>query len=60
VAPGFSVRSFINTLSRPQTVVFLTIVAVFHLAVMIAQLTHRVGRIDFSVFYASAVAMRGE
>lgn len=57
-APGFSVRSFINTLSRTHTVVLLSVAALFHVILLIAQLPHRVRRFDFSVFYASAVAMR--
>jgi Glycosyltransferase family 87 len=58
VATGFSVSSFINTLSRSHTVVLLTIAAVLHFVLLIAQLPGRVTRFDFSVFYASAAAIR--
>jgi len=58
VAPGFSIHSFVNTLSRKHTVVFLSGAALFHVILLISQLPKRVTRFDFSVFYASAVAMR--
>src|SRR5258708_7910705 len=57
-ATGLSVRSVVNTLSRPRTVVLISLAAAFHLTVMIAQLPNRAMRFDFSVFYASALAMR--
>jgi hypothetical protein len=57
-APGFSVRSFIHTLSRTHTVVLLSAVAFLHTILLIAHLRDRVTRFDFSVFFASAVAMR--
>jgi len=53
----FSARSLVNTLCRPHMVVMLWIAAGFHLAILIADLPGRVTRFDFSVFYASAVAM---
>jgi hypothetical protein len=48
----------INVLRRPYTIAFLWLAAIVHLAGLIAQLPGRVGRFDFSVFYASALAMR--
>lgn len=57
-APRSSVRSFLQTLSRTHTVVLLSAVAFLHLILLIAHLRDRVTRFDFSIFFASAVAMR--
>lgn len=55
---SFSASSLINTLCRPPMLVLLSLACVFHLAMLTVVAAGRTHRFDFSVFYASAVAMR--
>ena len=54
----FSASSLINTLCRPPMLVLLSIACAFHLATLTVVAAGRMRRFDFSVFYASAVALR--
>src|ERR1700689_3241884 len=54
----FSATSLINTLCRPPMLVLLSLACVFHLAMLTVVAAGRTPRFDFSVFYASAVALR--
>ena len=54
----FSARSLIATLCRPPMLTLLSVACVFHLAMLTVIAAGRTNRFDFSVFYASAVAMR--
>jgi Glycosyltransferase family 87 len=58
LAAGISVRSLVEVLSRPHVAAILWAATLFHWVLLIAQLPNRTTRFDFSVFYASAVAMR--
>ena len=55
---AFSATSLINTLCRPPMLVLLSIACAFHLAMLTIVAAGRTHRFDFSVFYASAVALR--
>ncbi len=55
---SFSASSLIDTLCRPPMLALLSIACAFHLAMLTIVAAGRTHRFDFSVFYASAVAMR--
>jgi hypothetical protein len=55
----WSRQGLINVLKGPRIISFLWLTAIVHLAGLIVRLPGRVGHFDISIFYASAVAMRG-
>jgi hypothetical protein len=54
----FSATSLINTLCRPPMLVLLSLACAFHVVMLTVVAAGRTHRFDFSVFYASAVALR--
>jgi hypothetical protein len=55
---AFSASSLIDTLCRPLMLALLSLACIFHLVMLTVVAAGRTHRFDFSVFYASAVAMR--